>query len=170
MKEIIINNKILKQYKNTIYYISEDGDVYSTYSNKFLKHNIDLYGYHRVDIQRKHVKVHKLVFVTWIRELKEGEQINHKDDNKDNNNYKNLYAGNQKENIKDCIENNHRVGNIHYLTIFDKEKNQMITFSPASDFIKYSGHPCGNGSVKRMFKRNWFKERYEIIDYRLGKM
>lgn len=164
--EIIINEKIFKPYDD-MYYVSADGDVYSKYSNKILKHNIDLNGYHRVDIHGKHIKIHKLVYLTWIGELKSDCQINHKDDNKNNNHYTNLYAGTQKENIQDCISNGHRsTTNIWYLTLYDKEKNKIITFSPASDFIEYSGHSCKNGSVKRMLTKNWFKKRYKIIDYK----
>nr|DAJ50624.1 MAG TPA: homing endonuclease [Caudoviricetes sp.] len=169
MTEIVIDNKILKKYDST-YYVSEYGDIYSLYSNKFLKHSIDLYGYHRVDIHSKHIKVHKLVYLTWIGELPKNKQINHKNDNKDDNHYMNLYAGSQKENIRDCINNNHRVGFTHYLTIYDKKENKTLTFCPAYKFIEYSQHPCANQSVKRMFTRNWFKKRYEIIDYKNGKV
>ena len=112
MEEIIIENKILKPYDKN-YYVSEYGDVYSLYSKKFLKHQIDCDGYHRVDIHSKHIKIHKLVYLTWIGNVKKGEQINHKDDDKNNNHYSNLYIGSQKENIQDCIKNNHRVGNTH---------------------------------------------------------
>lgn len=165
MNEIIINDLTLKQYDD-MYYVSEYGDIYSTYSKKFLKHNIDKDGYHRVDIHKKHMKIHKLVYLTWIGEIPYGKQVNHIDDNKNNNHYSNLYAGTQKENIQDCCKNGHRVGNVHYLTVLDKDTNEVLTFSPVSDFIKYCGHPCGNGSVKRMFTRNWFKVKYEIIDYK----
>ena len=164
MSEIIINQKVFKQYDDT-YYISADGDVYSTYSKKCLKHDIDLYGYPRVDIHGKHMKVHKLVFLTWIGELSDDLQINHLDDNKLNCNYKNLYAGTQKQNIQDCINNGTRCGNIHYLTIYDKEKEKILTFCPAKKFIQYSGHSAANDSVKRMFTRHWFKKRYQIIEY-----
>lgn len=163
--KIIINEKVFKSY-DKMYYVSEDGDIYSMYSKKILKHNIDLNGYHRVDIHGKHVKIHKLVYSVWVGEIEQGKQVNHKDDNKDNNHYSNLYVGTQKDNIHDCISNGHRQGNIWYLTIYDKKINKLLTFSPASDFISYSGHPCGNGGVKRMFTRNWFKKRYEIIDYK----
>ena len=164
MAEIVIDGKILRQF-DPVYYVGEYGDIYSTYSKKFLKHSIDLNGYHRVDIHRKHMKVHKLVFLTWVRNVPEDMQINHRDDNKNNNHYTNLYAGSQKDNVCDCIRNGHRKGNIHYLTVLDKKIGKVITFSPCSDFIEYSGHPCGNRSVKRMFSKNWFKTRYEIIDY-----
>lgn len=164
MAEIVINGKILRQF-DPVYYVGECGDIYSTYSKKFLKHSIDLNGYHRVDIHGKHMKVHKLVFLTWVGNVPEDMQINHRDDNKNNNHYTNLYAGSQKDNVCDCIRNDHRKGNIHYLTVLDKKIGKVITFSPCSDFIGYSGHPCGNRSVKRMFSKNWFKTRYEIIDY-----
>ena len=44
--------------------------------------------------------------------------------------------------------------------------NNTISFCPAKNFIKYSGHSCANGSLKRMFSRNWFKIRYEILEYK----
>ncbi len=164
MNQIIIKNQIFKQYDNT-YYVSAYGDIYSTYSHKCLKHNIDIDGYHRVDIHSKHMKVHKLVYLTWIGNIPNDKQINHKDDNKNNNYYLNLYTGTQAENISDCIKNKHREGNINYLTVYDKKMMRIITFCPSSKFIEYSNHPCKNRSVKRMFSKNWFKKRYMIIDY-----
>lgn len=93
-------------------------------------------------------------------------QINHKDDNSLNNNYLNLYAGTQKDNIRDCITNKHRVGGMYYLTIFDKKTDEVLTFCPANKFIEYCKHSCVNGCIKRFFKRNWFKKRYEILEYK----
>lgn len=167
MSVIIINNILLKQYDNT-YYVSENGDVYSTYSKKFIKHNIDHDGYHRVDIHSKHIKVHRLVYLVWIGKIPEGKQVNHIDDNKDNNHYTNLYAGTQKQNIKDCIKNGHRKGNINYLTIYDNKTDKTVTFCPANKFIEYCNHSSKNGSVKKFFNKNWFKKRYTIIDYGKG--
>lgn len=162
--EIIINNTIFKPY-DEMYYISAHGEVYSTYSNKILKWNIDKDGYPRVDIHGKHIKIHKLVYLTWVSRDLKGLQINHIDDNKMNPFYQNLYLGTQKDNIADCIENGHRVGNIQYITIYDKQEKVILTFSPLYKFIEYCGHPCANGSIKRMFSKNWFKKRYEIIEY-----
>ena len=169
MNNIVINNKIFKPF-DEMYYISESGDVYSTYCNKILKQNIDRNGYHRVDIHGKHFRIHRLVYLTWIGDIPPGLQINHKDDNRSNNHYTNLYAGTQKQNINDCIINGNRAGNFNYLTVYDREIKQTITFSPTCDFIEYSGHTCGNGSIKRMFGTKWFNERYEIIDYGKGKV
>lgn len=171
---IIINNEEFKQIKiNPNYYINSNGKIYSKFSKKILKEQIQKFKgkeYKRVDInvngKQKHFMIHKLVFETWVRTLKDGEQVNHIDDNTYNNHYSNLYAGSQKENIKDCISNNHRVGNMFYLTIFDKEKNIIKTFCPAKDFIDYCGHPNKSGSLNKFFNKNWFKKRYEIIEFR----
>ena len=142
---LFVNNeeKEFRQFKeNPTYYVSADGDVYSTFSKKLLKHYIDQDGYHRIDIylnhKQKHVKIHKLVYLVWVGDIPKGYQLNHIDDNKDNNNYKNLYLGSQKENIYDCFRNNHRVGNILSYVIFDKEKNISIKFPSIKEVLEYT--------------------------------
>lgn len=162
---VVIDGKILKSY-DELYLVSEYGDVYSTKYKKFLKHYITIHGYHRVDIHKKHIHVHKLVYLVWVGKIPKGLQINHIDDNKDNNHYSNLYVGSQKENILDCIKNNHRCGNVSKLIVFDKEVGKELTFCPATDFIKYSGHSCISRSLKKMMSKNWFKNRYTVIEYR----
>ena len=125
---LIYKRKIYKQYDNN-YYVSAYGDIYSVYKKGLLHHYIDIYGYHRVDIHGKHTKIHKLVYLTWVdNNIPKNMQINHYDDNKDNNYYKNLYLGTQKENIDDCKRNNHRLGNIKCLTLLDKDINKIIVF------------------------------------------
>ena len=171
---IIINGEEFKQTKiNSNYYISATGEIYSKHSRKILKCQIQKARekeYKRVDFyvegKQRHIMVHRLVFETWVRPLKEGEQVNHIDDDTFNNDYHNLYAGSQKQNIQDCFENEHRVGNVFYLTIYDKEKDIIKTFCPANEFIKYSGHPNKSGSLNKFFSKNWFKKRYEIIEYK----
>lgn len=174
MREIIIGKKVFREISlNNNYYIDCDGNVYSKFAKRVIKHlyrkiggklyaHVDIY----IDGKQKHIPIHKLVYVTWVGEIHPNLQINHKDDNSLNNNYLNLYVGTQKDNIKDCINNNHRVGNVFYLTLHDKKLDSVVTFCPASDFIDYCGHPCNNGCIKRFFKRNWFKKRYEILEYK----
>ena len=165
MSIIIINKQDFKSYDD-FYYVSRNGEVYSNYSKKILKANLDNDGYPRVDIHGKHMKVHRLVWLVWKGAIPDGKQINHKDDNKLNNYVDNLYLGDQSQNRYDCVRNNTNVGHTYYLTIFDKKLNKTLTFCPAKNFIEYSGHPCQNGNVKRMFSKNWFKQRYEIIEYK----
>lgn len=177
MKTISIKGITFKQFKDTRYYCDENGNIYSDYSHRLLnpmkRSNTENKQYYYIDINfgegQKHCPIHKIVYETWIGEIKNGLQVLHKDDNQFNNNINNLYLGAQKENISDCISNNHRVGNTWILTVYDKEVNETTTFCPANKFIDYSGHPCKNGGIKRMFTRNWFKKRYEIIDYYLCK-
>lgn len=162
---ILINGKRYKPFDD-MYLISEDGDIYSKYSHKNIKWNITIDGHARVNIHGKHKFVAHLVLLTWITDkIPHDAVVRHLDDNKLNNNYHNLCLETQKDNIKDCFDNNHRVGNIMYLTVLDKEINEIITFCPAKDFIPYSKHTCNNGSVKRMFNKNWFKKQYDIISY-----
>ena len=172
MNTISIKNKIFKRFKDTKYYCDEDGNVYSDYSHRLL--NPMLRGrngkkYLYIDINfgegQKHYYIHKIVYETWIGEIPNNMYVLHKDDNQFNNNINNLYLGSQEQNIKDCNNNNHRVGNTWVLTVYDKQKDKTLTFCPASNFIEYCGHPSANQSVKRFFTRVWFKKRYEVIDY-----
>lgn len=177
MDSIIFNRKEFRQYpRNKNYYVSKDGEVYSAFSKKtikLLKRGNGNKIYHAVDVfisgKQRHMMVHRMVYETWKRLLKDGEQVNHKDDNQLNNNINNLYVGTQKENIRDCIKNGNRVGHVYYLTIFDKKENKVITFCPASKFIEYSGHTNKSGNLNKFFSKNWFKKRYEILDYKLIK-
>lgn len=161
---MIINGKEFKPYDDH-YYVSFDGEIYSTYIHRCLKHNVDHDGYHRVDIHGKHVKVHKLVYLVWNGDLSDGFQINHIDDDKNNNCADNLYAGTQPQNIRDCIDNGHKpYVNQHYLIVKDKERNAILFFQPAKRFFEYCGHNQSNGGVSRAITRDWFKNRFEFID------
>ena len=118
MKTISIKNKIFKQIKDTKYYCNEDGDIYSDFSHKILQpmtRGLKNKPYLYVDINfgegQKHCYIHKLVYETWIGEIPNNMCVLHKDDNQFNNNINNLYLGTQKQNIQDCTNNNHRVGN-----------------------------------------------------------
>lgn len=168
---MLFNNKEFKSYDND-YHVSIDGDVYSRFKNDCLKHSIDLDGYHRVDIHGKHVKVHKLVYKTWVGDVEPGKLVRHYDDDKNNNHVSNLVVGTQKQNIEDSIRNGHRElkGNTHTLIVYDKLVDERLTFCPAEKFIEYSGHSCQNGGLSRMMSRDWFKKRFEVIEYRLGKV
>ena len=172
MESIFLNDEEFKLYVPG-YYVSEDGKVYSYKSQKLLKwlfrgKGAKKYPYVEVTINkvRKKVNVHRIVCETWIRKLNSHEQVNHIDDNKLNCNYKNLYIGSQKQNIADCFNNKHRVGNIIKMTLFDKETNEQISFCPASNFIEYSGHSNKSKSLKKFFSKDWFKKRYTIIEFK----
>ena len=173
MDFIIFNGKEFKQYKrNPNYYASKDGEIFSSFAKRIIKNNLRGKNkkYYSVDIwikgKQRHIPVHRIVYESWVKELKSTEQVNHKDDNSLNNNLDNLYVETQKENIQDCCKNGHRIGNIFYLTVYDKQTEQILTFAPAKDFIQYSGHSNKSGSLNKFFSKKWFKQRYEIIEFK----
>ena len=172
-KVLSINGKNFKQYKNTKYYSSICGEIYSSISNKILKPSRRGRGakkYLYIDINfgngQKHCSIHRIVYETWIGDIPNDKIVLHKDDDETNNSVDNLFLGTQKENIADCFKNKNRVGNLWILTILDKEKGETLCFCPASDFIGYCGHQNKNGSLSKFFNKNWFKKRYCIVDYK----
>lgn len=171
MDSIIFNGKEFRKYNNT-YYVSADGEIFSQYAKKIIKPALKgkEKKYLYIDIykngKQRHTPIHRIVYESWVRPLTEGEQVNHKDDNQLNNSVDNLYVGSQKENISDCISNNHRIGNMFYLTVYDKQSRKVLTFAPANKFIAYCGHPNKSGSLNKFFTKNWFKKRYEILDFK----
>lgn len=158
---MFINGKEFRAYDKN-YYASADGDIYSVRTKKILKHNIDLDGYHRIDLYGRHTKVHKVVYIAWIGPIPEGSQINHHDDDKDNNHWTNLYAGTQKQNIADCIRNGTRKGHIQKITVLEKSTGKILTFDMISDLIAYTGHSVKNGALSKLTRSKWFHEQFEI--------
>lgn len=168
---IIINQEQLKKCPiNDSYYIGKEGQVYSLKAKRYLSWSFDKDGYPRIDLRvegkQKHFKVHRLVWITWNGNVPTNLQENHKNDDKLDPSLNNLYMGTQKENIKDCIKNNTRVGHTWSLCVFDKEVGKTVIFCPAGKFIEYSGHSCASGSIVKMMGKNWFKKRYNIIYYK----
>ena len=160
---MIIDGIEFKKYDD-FYYVSASGDIYSVYKKGLLKHSIDKDGYHRVDIHQKHIKIHKLVYITWIGNIDGGLQINHKDDNKNNNHFSNLYLGTQKQNIHDCINNDHRVGHKKRIIVFDKIVNEKVSFDSIKEFLSYAGHPLKSGSINKAKDKKWFKSRFVLLE------
>lgn len=102
---LIINNIIFKKIKINLdgYYISNTGAIYSTYSNSLRKQNIDRDGYHRISFSRPHmtnIAIHRLVYKTWVSEIKDGYVIDHIDNKKWNNNVNNLQSITAMENSR----------------------------------------------------------------------
>ena len=166
--EFYINGVRFRNYDDC-YSVSENGDVFSFMSNKFLKHIINWVGHHYVQLHGKNYFVHRLVYMLFNDVIEEDLQINHIDDDKSNNNYKNLYAGTQKENVQDCIRNGHRVGNKRFIEVYDKETDQNKKFTCVKELIDYTGHSVANGSITKMKTKKWFNDRFDIIDYKENK-
>lgn len=87
---------VLKDIPNYegVYQASTDGRIFSNISNKFLKFNILKNGYATVELfknkKSKRLLVHRLIAQTFISNPLGLPQVNHKDENKLNNNTSNL--------------------------------------------------------------------------------
>lgn len=162
-KEIYIDGKLYKAYDQN-YYVSEYGDVWSIKDYRYLKHFNHSYGRHGVHFYGKNWLVHRLVYHVFIKPIDSKVQINHRDDNKDNNHYTNLYAGNQRDNALDRVRNGHHCGYKKAITVYDKELNERFTFPSIADLVNWTGHNIKYISLKRTICKKWFKERYELID------
>jgi len=85
--------KDIKGYEG-LYKIDENGNVYSLTYNIIRKQQKDIYGYMRVILiknkKAKNIAVHRLVAQAFLNDFDEKLQVNHKDENKTNNNYLNL--------------------------------------------------------------------------------
>ena len=87
------------------YYVYEDGRIYSTLSNKWLKPDINKNGYCQITLFINHkpfrIKVHRLVALLFIGNPPLNKNmINHIDGNKTNNHYTNLEWCDSYENNK----------------------------------------------------------------------
>ena len=72
------------------YIINKDSSVWSNLSNKFLKPEKTANGYLRVELQGKKYFIHRLVAEKYLSNPNNLPCINHKDENKENNNVSNL--------------------------------------------------------------------------------
>lgn len=82
------------------YYISNNGDFYSTFTKKLIKPQKDKKGYLYVEIGRKKYKLHRLVAEYFIPNPDNKPQVNHIDCDKTNNNVSNLEWVTNRENYE----------------------------------------------------------------------
>jgi hypothetical protein len=128
----------MKRYKETEYFITENGDVYR--NNKILKKSmvrgyyvIAMYLGSRSSVKQK--KIHRLVAETYLSNDENYPQVNHKNGDKLDNRVENLEWCNSKQN------NIHRtkilkkgIGENHYKSKLTEEQVQEIR----NDYVKYS--------------------------------
>lgn len=85
--------KDIKGYEG-LYAITEDGQIWSYKSKKFLIPNYDANGYLKINLfkdrKNKSCTIHRLVAETYIPNPNNLSQVNHKDENKTNNHINNL--------------------------------------------------------------------------------
>ena len=111
---ISINNILFKRISGfSKYFISKSSIIYSTTTNKFIRHKLDKpSGYHQVSLindlgERKSIRVHRYVYFTWKEDLKFSVDIyvNHRDGNKGHNDFYNLEESSPIHNTRHAIDN-----------------------------------------------------------------
>ena len=176
----IKNERYIKGYEG-IYSVTRDGRVIS-YVNKnnprVLKTTLNQKGYKMVRLGRnKNKAVHRAVAETWIPNLNNLETVNHKDENKLNNNVGNLEwmsradnnnYGNHNSNARNAlIMNNH---SIPTKVVFDDKNKETLFFDSFASTTEYL---CiGNSTLYRKFKEtseNYIRiERLKVNVYKVN--
>ena len=86
--------QIPEPHSDGLYYITDDGAVYSTKNNIIMRRSPDGWGYLRVNLYFDNFdhfrKIHKLVYAAWINPNQDGLVIDHIDGKKYNNHLSNL--------------------------------------------------------------------------------
>lgn len=99
--------KRIKEFEN--YSITEDGKVWSHVINRFIKHQINKYGYLTVKLcnngKCQHKSIHRLVAEAYLPNLELKKEVNHINGIKTNNNLYNLEWATRKENANHAWKN-----------------------------------------------------------------
>lgn len=161
----IVNCKYELKYN---YYVTEDGHVWSEYSNKFIRELPDKDGYLKVRLSstdlpkgKQHAySVHRLVLENFkpIENMNE-MQVNHIDGNKSNNAVSNLEWVDCQQNIQHAIDNNLRARVNGSAKLTEKDVLEIIELLLETDLTQkeigkmYNVHEESIGKIKR--KKSW---------------
>ena len=128
--------KELKNYNN--YFVTEEGLVFSSKTNKFLKFTYDQQGYQRVNLyignyKSKTIKVHRLIAETFINNPLNKSDVNHIDGKKSNNNVINLEWCTRSENMKHAFKIGlNKISDKHKKILSEMGKSQIGANNPAA--------------------------------------
>lgn len=141
-QKIEINLSNWKQYKNTFYYVSEDGECYNlkthrlltpTSNGNYLRYNLCSNG------ERYSVLAHKMIYEAFHSDYNPKQVINHIDGNSKNNKLNNLELVSQQENmLHSYYILNHNINSIGQYDLNDKIIATFPSLSKAAQQLNIS--------------------------------
>ena len=148
------------------YYIEEEGRVWSEKTHKYLTLQVTSLGYLYVNLRDADKKqrlklIHRLVAEAFIPNPENLKEVNHKDEDKTNNNVANLEWCTREYNINYGSRNKQTS---RAIGMYDKNTDQLIrsfdSVSEAAKFLdKYESRStlskCANGKLKTAFGYKW---------------
>lgn len=160
-----------KPIPNTHYMVSDEGQVYSSRSNKILLNmNRNINRYEEVDIfdndgKCHRMKVHRLVAELFLPNPQNLKEINHIDGDKHNNSVSNLEWCTRGYNIKHAYDHNLRTAKGSY------NANAKLTFEDVqyirSHYVKGTG--SHNRGTSKMLMDKFHITRAQVINIAKGK-
>lgn len=140
MNEIIINLPI-----DNNYLISNYGYLINKKSKRIIKGTKRKDGYISVHLYGRNLLMHRLVAISFIPNLNNYSQINHKDENKSNNNVNNLEWCDSKYNINYGNRTNKQIQHrIKKVIQKDMQGNIINQFNSVREASRITGYSQGN--------------------------
>lgn len=170
MCDKLSNNNYKELIDNPGYYITDNGDLYSSYSKKFLKGEIVGSGYKRYTISHNGIKkryfAHRLTAEYFVEnpDKEKYNIVNHLDLDKTNNNYKNLEWTDIHGNTQHAADNNkftNKRKREYYTCDLPDEKWHTIPGLSNYSFSSYGRIKNTNNLLIRYWQRS--KDNYYLV-------
>jgi len=168
---------------NGKYKVSNTGKVWSNISNREIGTNPDKHGYHTVSViykgKKNYIGIHRLIGFHFLENYEEGNEINHKDANKSNNNASNLEWVTHQQNMTHLSENglnprsqwccvlseDYKISKI-YKSIHDCDRGEGIHY--ASVYVSCTGNQnSARGKIIRFYNnktKTYVKTKFDNGD------
>lgn len=141
----------MKRFRDTEYFVSENGDVFR--NERQLKPSKDTAGYLGVQISKngivKRFMIHRMVGECYLENENNLPEINHEDGNKLNNNYKNLKWSTSGNNKKHAYENNLMIAPKGEKSKVSKLKNDDVIYIKKN--YKFRDKKYNMSTLSKMF-------------------
>ena len=160
--EVFRNVKTIDGHDFSKYEISNYGNIKSLYVNRYIKSYYDLDGYRVITLvnknkQRKRMRIHRLVAYTFVDGYsKQKCVVNHKDENKSNNYFKNLEWITDKDNTIHSLGKRVQCINPKTNEIIKTYRSVKCALRDMNKSIKSTSiYQCCNGKYNYAYGYKW---------------